>query len=97
MFQNLDFVVERLAQPRHQVGGVDVLFDAVGPSVEPALAPAGQVEHGFAQRLRRNRAGMDRYAADPAAFLHHQDRFIDLGRLDRSAPPGGPLPTTIMS
>ena len=85
MFQHLDLVVEGLLQPRDQVGGGDILLDPIGPAVEAALAPAGKIEHGFAQRFGRDRSGMNRDAADPPALFHHQNRPVELGELD-----GGP-------
>jgi hypothetical protein len=88
MFENLDLVIERLAQPRQQIGGLDILFDAVGAAVEPALAPARQVEHGLAQGLRRDRAGMNRHAADAAALFDHKHRLADFRGLDGGAAAG---------
>ena len=66
----------------------DVLLDPVGAAVEAALAPAGEVEHGLAQRLRRDGAGVHRDAADAAALLDHQHGLAELGRLDGGAPAG---------
>ena len=40
MLENLDLVVERLAQAPDQIGRGNVLLDPVGPAVKPALAPA---------------------------------------------------------
>ena len=66
----------------HQVLGGDVLLDPVGAAVEAALAPAGEVEHGLAQGLRGDGAGVDRDAADAAALLDHQHATC------RAWPPG---------
>ena len=64
MLENLDLVVERFVQAGDEVGRTDILLDPVGAAIEAALAPARQVQHGFAQGLRRDRPGMDRNAAD---------------------------------
>ena len=88
VLQHLDFVVERLLQPRDQIDRADILLDPVGAAVEAALAPAGEIEHGFAQGFRRDRAGMDRNAADPPALFHHQNRLAELGELDGGAAAG---------
>ena len=88
VLQHIDLVVERHVQARHQVLGGDVLLHPVGAAVEAALAPAGQVEHGLAQCLRGDGAGVDRYAADAPALLHHQDGAAELRRLDGGAAAG---------
>ena len=88
VLQNFDFVVERLVQAGDEIGRRDVLLDPVGAAVKAALAPARQVEHGFAQRLGRDGPGMDRYAADPAALFDHQHRAVELCPLHGGAPSG---------
>ncbi len=89
VLQHIDLVVEGHVQACHQVLGGDVLLHPVGAAVEAALAPAGQVEHGFPQRLRGDGAGVDRYAADAPTFLHHEDGAAELRRLDGGAAAGG--------
>ena len=63
VFEHFDFVVERHAQAGAEVLALDVLLDPIGQAVKAALAPAGQVEHGLAQGLARDGAGVDRDAA----------------------------------
>ena len=87
MLQHLDLMIERLVHAHHQIAGFDLLLDAIGAAVKSALAPARKVQHGFAQRLRGNCAGMDRDAADPPAFLDDQHGFAELRPLDCGAPP----------
>ncbi len=53
VLQHLDLVVERHPQPDAEVLALDVLLHPVGEAVEPALAPAGKIEHRLAQGLRR--------------------------------------------
>ena len=89
MLQHIDLVVERHVQTRHQVLGGDVLLHPIGTPVEAALAPAGEVEHGFPQRLGRDGAGVHRDAADATTLLHHEDGPAELGRLDRGTATGG--------
>ena len=60
---------------------------AVGKPVKAAFAPAGEVQHRLAQRLRRDGAGVHRDAADAAALLDHQRPLAELGGLDRRASP----------
>jgi hypothetical protein len=97
VLQDLDLVVERLAQAGHQVACGDVLLDAIGASVEPAFAPAGEVEDGFAQRLRRYRSGVNRYAADPTTFSITSTDLPIFADWTAARRPEGPLPMTIMS
>ena len=68
VLEHVDLMVERHAQPRAEILALDVLFDAVGEAVEAALAPAAQIEDGFAQGLGRDGAGVDRDAADARRF-----------------------------
>src|SRR5664279_234600 len=72
MLQHLYFMVERLVHAHHEVAGFDDLLDAIGAAVKSAFAPARKVEHGFAQRLRGNCAGMDGNTADTPALLDDQ-------------------------
>ena len=88
VLQHLDFVVERLVQPLDQVAGGNILLDPIAPSVKAPLAPAGQVEHRLAQCLRRDRAGMNRNAAEPPPLVDHQHGLAELGRLNRRAASG---------
>ena len=90
VLQDIDLVVERLVQARHQVVGLDVLLDPVGAAVEAALALAGEVQHRLPQGLGRDGAGMDGDAADPAALLDDQDGIAELGGLDGGAAAGWP-------
>ena len=57
----------------------------LGPRrVEHVQRPLRQVlEHRLAQRLGRDRAGMDRDAAEPVAPLDDGDALAELGGLDR--------------
>ena len=88
VLQHIDLVVERHVQAHHQVLGGDVLLHSVGAAIEAALPPSGEVEHGFAQRLRGNGAGMHRDAADPAAPFHHEHGAVELGGLNGGTAPG---------
>jgi hypothetical protein len=83
-----DLVLERLVQADHEVAGLDVPSHPVGQAVEAALPPAGQVEHGLAQRLGGDGAGVHGHAADAPPLRGHQDRPAQLRRLHRRPPPG---------
>lgn len=85
VLQHLDLVIERDEQAAAQIVGVDLLLDAIGTAVKTALAPAGEIERGFAQGLGRDGAGMHGNTADTAAFLDDQNLLFELGGLN-----GGP-------
>ena len=70
-----------------QVVDGDVGLDPVAGAVHVALREAGQVQHGLAQRLRRDRAGVDADAAHHVAPLDDRDPLAQLGGGD-----GGLLP-----
>ena len=89
MLKDIDLVIEGHLQPAHQIRSRDILLDAVCASVEAALPIAGEIEHGLAQRLRRDRAGMNRNAADPATLLDDENRLADLGGLNGGPATGG--------
>ncbi len=89
MFQHIDLMIQGHMQSGHQVLGFDILLDAVGSAVEPALSPSGQVQHRFTQCLGWDRAGMDGNAADPAALLDHENGATEFGSLDGGAASGG--------
>ena len=85
MLQNLDFVVEGDQHAAAQILGGDLLLDAVGATVKAAFTPAGQVQRRLAQSFGRNGARMNRNAANAAAFFNHENRLVQLGRLNGSA------------
>ena len=78
-------LVKGLGKAMAEVGAADVLLDPVRAAVEPALAPAGEIERGLAQGLGRDRAGVNRDAADALAAFDHQHRLAELGRLNGGA------------
>ena len=69
--------------PGQQIRGGDLVLDAVAGAVELALIHAGQVEHGLAQRLGRDGAGVDAHAAEHRTLFDDRDRFTQLGCGDR--------------
>ena len=86
MFKHFDFVVEGDCQTLAQVFCGDALLVAVRAAIDAALAPAGQVQHGLAQRLGRNSAGVHANAADAPALLDHKHGLLQLRGLHGSAP-----------
>ncbi len=70
-----------------QVGGGDLLLDAVAGAVQLALAHAGQVDDRLAQRLGRNGSGVHANAAEHPAALDDRDRLAELRRRDRGLLP----------
>jgi hypothetical protein len=79
---HVDLAVDHVLHAPEQVGAGDVVLDAVALAVDPALAHAGQVEDGLAQRLRRDRARVDADAADHVAAVDDSHAAAKLGRLD---------------
>ncbi len=86
VLQDVDFVVQGLVQAGQQVLGAQVLLHPIGAAIEAALAPAGQVQHGLAQGLGGDGAGVHRDAAHAAALVDHQHGPAELGRLHGRAP-----------
>ena len=66
-----------------QVGGGDLLLDAVAGAVQLALAHAGEVDDRLAQRLGRNGSGVHANTAQHPAALDDGDRLAELCRRDR--------------
>ena len=64
---DLDLAADDVLGAAEQVGDGDVVLDPVVLAVELALVHAGQVEHGLAQGLGRDGAGVDADPADHAA------------------------------
>ena len=75
----------------------DILLDAIGAAIEAALAPAGEIEHGFAQGLGRDGAGVDRNAADAPPLLDDQHVLFSLAACTAARRPAGPEPMTMRS
>ncbi len=73
--------------PGQQVGDRDLGLDPVAGAVHVALGEAGQVEHRLAQRLRRDRAGVDADPAHHGVPLGHGDPLAQLRRRDRGLLP----------
>ena len=65
-------------------GHRDVLGDRVVAAVERALAEPGEVQDRLAQRLRRNRAGVEAHAADHLLAVDDGDLLAELRRGDRA-------------
>ena len=79
---HVDLMLERHPQTGVKIVAVNVLLDSIGTAVKSTLAPAGEVQDGFAERLRGDGAGVHRHAADATALLHHQDGAAEFRRLD---------------
>jgi hypothetical protein len=67
-------LLERALLGLFHAGGIEHVQRALGDLLE----------HGFAQRLRRDRAGVDRDAAESLLALGDGDPLAELGGLDRS-------------
>ena len=86
---HLGLAGDHVVGARREVGDGDVLLHLVARAVELALVGAGEVEHRFAQRLRRDRAGVDADAADHALAVDDGDPPAQLRRSDGGALPAG--------
>ncbi len=58
MLQHVDFMLQGHAQPIAEILAGNMLLNAIGAPIKAALAPTGEIEHGLAQRLGGNGAGM---------------------------------------
>ena len=65
---------------RGQIGHRDFFFDLVAGAVQLPLVHSGEVEHRFAQGLRRDRAGVDADATGHALAVDDGDALAELGR-----------------
>ena len=81
--QHLDFVADGNVQTLHQVLGGDALLNPIAAAIEPALTPAGQVQHRFAQGFAGNGAGMHAGPTDGERALDQGHAAAKLGRLNR--------------
>ncbi len=90
MLRTLDFMVEGDQQAATQILGADFLLDAIGAPVEATLAPAGEIERGFAQRLRREWCRYaPEHATDTLALLDHKNLLAELCGLNGASAAGG--------
>jgi hypothetical protein len=80
---HLDLVPDDVLGARHQVRDGDLGLDPVARAVHVPLGEAGQVQHGLAQRLRRDGARVDADAADHVPALGDGDALAELRRRDR--------------
>src|SRR5581483_3942168 len=67
-----------------QVGDADLLLEFEVAAVKGALAVAGQIEYGFAQRLAGNGSGVQGHPADPLAAVNDRHAFAEFGRGNRA-------------
>ena len=85
VLDDFDFVLDGDAETLEQVLRGDVRLHAVAATVDAFFAPAAQIQHGFAQRLAGDRAGMCGDAADDLAALDDGRPLAELGCLDGGA------------
>ncbi len=85
---DLDLALDDGRASEEEVLGGDVLLHGVGRAVHPALGEAREVEHGFAEGLRRDRARVDAHAAHDLALLADPDLPAELRGLNGRTLPG---------
>jgi hypothetical protein len=95
--RRVDFVIERDVQAPAQILRRDVVLVPMGAALEIPFAPAGEVQHRLAQRLRPDCSGVHTNAADAPPALHHQYAFLEFRRLTAARRPAGPDPMTMRS
>jgi hypothetical protein len=87
---DVDVALDHVLRAVEDVVRGDVLLDAIALAVDAALAHAGQVDDGLAQRLRRDRARVRADAADHLAPVDVRDAPAQLRGLNRRLLPAGP-------
>jgi hypothetical protein len=80
--------VDHLLADVDQVGDGDGLLDAGDLAEQPLPADAAQVEHGLAQGLAGDGAGVDAGATEDVFLLDDAGRLAELGGLDGRLLPG---------
>ena len=85
VLDDLDLVADGDVQPLEQVRRRDVRLHPVAAAVDALLAPAAEVEHGLAQRLAGDRAGVGGDAADDLPALDDGGALAQLRCLDGGA------------
>src|SRR4029077_17919940 len=89
VLDDVAFALHDLIAAEQEVLDRDVGFAAIRLAVQRALPQAGEINHGFAGGLSGNRAGVDRDAANIAAFFDHRDALTQLRGLHGGALSGG--------
>jgi len=83
--RDVNFVADHMVGAEQQVIHRDVLLDGVRRAVHPALAVAGEVQHGLAQRLAGGGPAVDAHPADHGFALDEGHALVQFGSLDRRA------------
>jgi hypothetical protein len=76
-------LIDHMGGAGEQVGGSDLLLDAVARPVQLALAHACEVDDGLAKRLGGNRSGVHANPAEHPAALDDRHSLAELCRRDR--------------
>jgi hypothetical protein len=87
---HLDLAADHMLCARQQVLDRDLALDAIAHAVQVPLGEPGEVEDCLAQRLGRDRAGVDADAAHHVAPLGDGHAFAQLGCGDRCLLAAGP-------
>ena len=77
------FALDDLRDPVGQIPHRDAIFYDVIGAIERAVAKAGQMKDGLAQRLARNGTAVDANAADHVIAVDHGHALAELRRGDR--------------
>src|SRR5262249_40129832 len=78
----LELVADDLLADEDQVGDRDVALDPIALAEQPAIAGAGEVQDRLAEGLGRDRARIDRRAAQDGTLLDDDRLLAELRRLD---------------
>ena len=68
----------------HEIADADVGAHRNIDAIKPALLQTGQLQRAFAQRLGRNRSGIDARAARSRFLFDQRDAFAEIRRLTRA-------------
>jgi hypothetical protein len=87
---HVDLSTHHMIRACHQVFFGDVFLDFVSRAVHFTLTHAGEVDNRFAQRFRRNCAGVDADAADHVSQFDDGDLLVQFRRRNRCSLSAGP-------
>ena len=89
LVDQLPLALDHAALALHEVGERDAGLHTQVDAVQPALAKAGEVERGLAQRLGGDGAGVDHRAARLGRALDDADALAEVRRLSGALLAGG--------
>ena len=80
---DVDLLADDVLSAGQEVGGGDLLLDAIARAVQLALAHPRQIDDRLAERLRRDGSGVHAYATEHQAAFDDGDRLAEFRSRDR--------------